>query len=210
MTDPQPPSQSSTRETIHEINNQLAVITYSAQLAASKAGDGELRAHLERIEAGARTVAELVQQLRGAVEDDASGTPVPSAAAPHGGLALIVDDSATLRQMVAAALETAGFQALAAGDGAAALDQLSARPEIDLLVTDVQMPDIDGPELAARARDLRPGLPIVFVTGEGAGTIEFDGGRAPAVAKPFSEGELVEAVRAARGETLEPKIIDLT
>ena len=88
------------------------------------------------------------------------------------------------------------------------LEGLSAfentRDEVDLLVTDVVMPDMDGTELAERAVALKPGLPVLFISGivnerdimmRGAPKIRFSFLR-----KPFQASALVEKVREMLGE----------
>lgn len=196
---PQPPDDPSARSIVHEINNQLSLAIYSAQLAASRLEpDSELRSHLERIESSARAVAGLVDQLSstGAARgDETAGTP--AASEREGGTVLTVDDSATVRLMIASALEAAGFRVISARDGPEALELLREHPEIEILLVDVQMPGMSGPQLATQAQRARPGLPILFVTGDAEGSLEFDGGTAPVVRKPFTESELLRGVRAA-------------
>lgn len=84
--------------------------------------------------------------------------------APQAKTILVVDDEAAIREVVATVLQFRGYNVLRAADGAAGLEHLQQQP-VDLLITDIQMPVLDGCELARRARAMRPGLPILFMSG---------------------------------------------
>jgi CheY-like chemotaxis protein len=90
---------------------------------------------------------------------------------------LVVDDEEPLRRLMARVLEQAGYRCLTAGDGVPALRlfELSRCP-IQLVITDVSMPGMRGPELAAHiaARPHRP--PVLFVSGDHDGTTRAAGG----------------------------------
>jgi two-component system chemotaxis sensor kinase CheA len=96
----------------------------------------------------------------------AAPEPTPEEAAPpRQATVLVVDDSAVTRTLEKGILEAAGYQVRVAAGGAAALDLLRREP-CDLVVTDVEMPGLDGFSLTARIRaddDLRD-LPVVLVT----------------------------------------------
>ncbi len=76
---------------------------------------------------------------------------------------LLVDDEESLRITLAANLELEGFEVLEADCGEKALELL-AQHEVDLLLTDIRMPGINGVELFRRARALRPSVPVVLMT----------------------------------------------
>lgn len=78
---------------------------------------------------------------------------------------LLVDDEPEVLAVLAAGLRDRGHSVIAAGGGLEALGALSADPTIELLVTDLSMPGIDGLKLIEEARRLRPGMPAVLVTG---------------------------------------------
>jgi len=109
---------------------------------------------------------------------------------------LVVDDDETIRELVAAILECRGYAVYTAAQGAAALGILRQLP-IDLLVTDVDMPVLNGWELARRVRRMRPQMPILFMSGAATGADmeqTLPDGRSALLHKPFSFVALVDQV----------------
>jgi CheY-like chemotaxis protein len=82
-----------------------------------------------------------------------------------GGMVLVVDDEAMVRMLILEVLDDLGFASLEAGDGASALQILRSGAPVELMVTDVGMPNMNGRQLADAARALRPDLKILFITG---------------------------------------------
>jgi PAS domain S-box-containing protein len=78
---------------------------------------------------------------------------------------LVVDDQADVLEMTVNSLISMGFDVLSANDGATALNILQTTPDIQLLFSDVVMPELDGMELAQRAKDLNPAIRIVLASG---------------------------------------------
>lgn len=78
---------------------------------------------------------------------------------------LIAEDEMLLRVIAAEALEDAGYRVLQAGDGATALELLKSNPDIQVLVSDVKMPRMDGYTLAAAGLTIKPELQILMMTG---------------------------------------------
>ena len=114
------------------------------------------------------------------------------------GRVLLVEDQAPVRQVTARMLETLGYGVVQAPGGIEALMALEREPALALLVTDVTMPGMLGPELAKRAVQRRPGLPVLLITGyAGDGRAAVDEGPFPVLAKPFDVGGLARAARAA-------------
>jgi PAS domain S-box-containing protein len=114
---------------------------------------------------------------------------------------LLVEDEDVVRTLGIRVLERAGFRVLAAADAADAFS-IAAGHEgpIDLLLTDVVMPRVLGPELARQLSLLRPGLRVLFTSGytaTGAGLTSSLPPDARFIDKPFSPSGLVSAVRAA-------------
>jgi CheY-like chemotaxis protein len=79
---------------------------------------------------------------------------------------LLVEDEDAVRSLLRETLESCGYKVIEAADGHAALEAFEqASDEIDLLITDVVMPHMGGRELAEELAKLRPGLPVLFVSG---------------------------------------------
>ena len=126
----------------------------------------------------------------------------PQEAVPAGrrsGRILLVEDEPGLRDIAQRVLARAGFEVTAAaGPDEAILASESMTEHIDLLLTDVVMPGMRGPELALRLRQSRPGLRVLLVSGYAEEIVE--GARddsLPFLAKPFSAESLLAAVDAA-------------
>lgn len=81
------------------------------------------------------------------------------------GRILLVDDEAIVREITAEGLRAAGFAVRVAEGGAEALDALKAGEDVDLLVSDLSMPGMDGLTLIREAQGHRPGLPAILLTG---------------------------------------------
>ena len=109
---------------------------------------------------------------------------------------LIVDDDEAVRELVAAVLGYRGCRVYAAANGLEGLLTLQQQ-RVDLLITDLQMPLLDGRRLARRARHIRPHLPILLISGGSAaagGKRSALGGRCPLLRKPFSFAVFVDLV----------------
>jgi CheY-like chemotaxis protein len=111
---------------------------------------------------------------------------------------LLVDDTDSVRDMIERVLATSGYQVLVARDGAQALDVSEKfHGQIDLLLSDVVMPGINGPELAIRLRMRRPTLRVLLMSGYDEHSLGAGGaGYASFIAKPFRPELLVQKVRA--------------
>jgi signal transduction histidine kinase/ActR/RegA family two-component response regulator len=111
---------------------------------------------------------------------------------------LAVDDDPAVRSTTADILKGLGYSVLQADSGEAALELLDQEGMIDVLLTDVVMTGMSGPELARRARQSQPRLPIVFISGyaDPGGTAK-DVLMHPLVRKPFRPAELRYQIEAA-------------
>ena len=119
-------------------------------------------------------------------------------AAPGGNeTVLIVDDNTEVREVMAVIVGSLGYEVLTAGDGAAALELIRSHCGIDLLVSEIVMSGA-GFELADRARALRPGLPVLLMSGYPAGSVQKY--NFPILHKPYRREHLAKHIRAALGE----------
>ena len=117
---------------------------------------------------------------------------------------LVAEDEETVRQLAIESLERNGYQVIAAASGEEALTLASSYDgAIHLLLTDVVMPGMKGPELATRLRAQRPGLKVLLMSGYAADVVTpGDVKDATMVSKPFSPAALTRAVRSALDEPL--------
>ena len=111
---------------------------------------------------------------------------------------LIVDDEATIRHLVDEVLDELGYTVIGAADGAAGLKVLQSGARIELLITDVGLPNgMNGRQVADAARSLRPGLKVLFITGFAENAAVGNGHLEPGMAlltKPFSLDALTAKV----------------
>jgi CheY-like chemotaxis protein len=105
---------------------------------------------------------------------------------------LVVDDNPEIRRVVARALTDVRYAVLEAEDGAVALQILErGGVEIDLVLTDIRMPRLDGIELGRRIADRKWRVPVLYMTGsQGDAIVAVE----PLLWKPFSMGTLVDIV----------------
>jgi PAS domain S-box-containing protein len=142
------------------------------------------------------------------VNADASRHPPAASAAtagrplPDAPRVLVVDDEAAVRHMLATQLQATGYAAVAAADGADALTLLDAGEAVDVLITDLSMPGMDGLAVIRAAQQRRPGLPAVLLTGgfaaDGAELTLDEAASGPVILlrKPILSTELAERVAA--------------
>jgi len=153
-------------------------------------------------EVGRGTVVRILwPACEGATGADASGGRTPQA--PRTETVLLVEDDAAVRTLVARMLVRDGFRVIEAADAVDALALVDdEEPVLDLLVTDVIMPRMTGPELAIALQPIYPTLPIVFMSGYADDVLEQHDVQSAAVTflpKPFSARELRDKIEVARG-----------
>jgi PAS domain S-box-containing protein len=143
------------------------------------------RIYLTRVDEPARR--RPIQNVDGSLAPDGSET------------ILLVEDEEVVRRLIREILERSGYRVLEAPDGAGALEVASGQAQaIDLLLTDVVMPKMKGPELAERLATISPGAKVLFMSGYTDDRIVEDGALTPGTAflqKPFNPGGLAQKVR---------------
>ena len=110
---------------------------------------------------------------------------------------LIVDDSRTIRQQVSFTLKKGGYDVVEAEDGVVGIDQLGKNPDIALIISDVNMPNMDGIEMVEKMKSAGTTVPIVRLTTEGAADLIERAKAAGAkgwLVKPFKPDQLIAAV----------------
>lgn len=112
--------------------------------------------------------------------------------------ALVVDDSATMREMVSYTLKQAGFEPMTGGNGQEGLDRLTGQP-VDLIITDLNMPVMDGLAFirAVREREAYKFTPILMLTTESQADMKAQGKAAGAtgwLVKPFNPEMLLQVI----------------
>ena len=121
---------------------------------------------------------------------------------------LLVEDETSVRRMLREALRNAGDRTWEAGNGAEAIGQWGARiDEVDLVVTDIVMPVMNGLRLADELRSQRPGIRVVFMSGHSMDVISNQSIPDPApdlLQKPFMPQVLVRKVREVLDQVPNP------
>jgi CheY-like chemotaxis protein len=152
----------------------------------SAPGEGTtIDVYLPRAPADARTVAEP-----------------PRREAPGGGTetVLLVEDDAQVRAVARRFLTAQGYSVLEADDGYDALRVAAEHPgRIDLVITDVVMPKLGGPQFVKRLEEIRPGSAVLYISGYTDGYVSRErlaGGTVALLKKPFTEDALARRVRA--------------
>ena len=134
--------------------------------------------------------------------DIATGQASAARAAEHaatGESVLVVEDEPVVRGVILEMLGEQGYRTLEAVDGPSGLNILRSGARIDLLVTDVGLPGMNGRQLADQARETRPDLKVLFITGYAESAVIADGFLQPGmemITKPFDLDHLSRRIRA--------------
>ena len=124
-----------------------------------------------------------------------------AAASPQGSeTILLVEDQDSIRELVGEFLESRGYRVISAQDGAQALEMIKAQQQaIDLLLTDIVMPRVSGPELSRRLASLLPNLKVLYISGyaeNSPANAEIAQGHAICLQKPFALDALHRKIRS--------------
>lgn len=120
-------------------------------------------------------------------------TSVAEPAPPNKLAVLVVDDEPAFRCLVAATLAQDGYHVIEAGNGAEAVEVAEKVKHVDLVVTDIRMPQMDGVELTSALRRTQPFVPVVFITGHPTDLRRFVPNSCT-LNKPFLREDLMRAV----------------
>jgi len=215
---------------LHEINNPLASLMLNLEML-KEGGQKDADELIGGIEIAAKRITAMVRRLEGirtpqrvpaiageAMVDLSGGDSIPKAAEPIAEGAeriespvdcctiLLVDDEKSVRTIVTKILSRHGHKVLGAEHGAAALRLAAAYDgKIDLLITDVYMPGLRGPEILEWLRPTHPGIHVLFMSGYGDEDMARSGvdPASSFLRKPFTVQELSEAVRNALAQSSE-------
>jgi len=119
---------------------------------------------------------------------------------------LVIDDSMTVRQVVSAALDSAGYHVIQAKDGLDAIEQLQRHPEVEMITCDVEMPRLNGFEFLMRYQQEAQltQVPVIMLTSrtnEKHQQLAKQLGAAAYMTKPFDQSELIQVVdRLTKGK----------
>ncbi|MBI3207952.1 MAG: response regulator [Candidatus Solibacter usitatus] len=125
--------------------------------------------------------------------------PVAPPVPPKREKVLVVDDEESIRRLVARILSREGYEVVQVQNGAEALQAVAAVPPFDLMITDIHMPDIEGPALAAKFRETQKDVKVLYVSGFAEDPRMLSPGHLPPgdgfLQKPFTVTSLLAAVK---------------
>jgi len=156
------------------------------------------RGHIRVQSAPGRGTAFTLLLPSAAVAGEDEAAPGDIAPQGQGETVLVVEDDTTVRLLVTEVLDELGYRYLEAADARDAIPILQSRERIDLMISDVGLPGMNGRQLAEVARAARPGLRVLFVTGYAENATMRSGFLAPGMdmmTKPFALDALGTKIR---------------
>lgn len=178
-------------------------------LATCYAVVSQLGGHIRvQSELGKGTIFRIYLQYEASGAPEASPLPSPQRALNGTATILVVEDESTVRKVIRRTLDRLGYSILEATDGEAALALMKTHAAIDLLITDVMMPGMNGHVFAEKVLTERPGLPVIFVSGYAPSNIsELSSPASPHafLQKPFRGPQLAQMVSdVLQGDGVKP------
>jgi chemotaxis protein histidine kinase CheA len=170
-------------------------------LGVSLQADGRLISILDPISLTARLASDAIRQAADRPDASSSLNPIDRAK-PSAPVILVVDDAALMRRRFEASLHTHGFIVHTCNDGLEALNWLQTNPQPDLMITDVEMPNMDGFTLIDRTRQAQIEIPILVVSSRVSAEWSKEARRLGAndyLNKGFSTSELIQQVNSLLG-----------
>jgi len=204
----------------HELNNLLTVIQINTEFLLESIGENPASAQeLDEIQRASKRASILARQLLASSRLEPfdpklaeanlrrktpAKTPPPPEKAPRvAETILLVEDEAAVRTLAKRILTMKGYRVLEASDGAIALRVAAGHVgEIDLVLTDVAMPNLGGRGMVEELKELSPGMRVLFMSGYPREEIFPEKGIAahtPYLQKPFTSETLSAEVRSALG-----------
>jgi two-component system, cell cycle sensor histidine kinase and response regulator CckA len=148
---------------------------------------------------GLGTIIEVALPAADVLPDEPDETGDEPAAMLNGERVLVVEDRDVVRDLAREVLEAGGFDVVAVAGGREALEAATAGEPFELLLTDVVMPEMSGPELAVKLRVMHPDLPVLYMSGYTDDVLsahELSQDATAFLRKPFGNAELITAARA--------------
>jgi CheY-like chemotaxis protein len=145
------------------------------------------------------TVKLYLPRHQGAPQTEPAAVPAlpEPQAAQEGETILVLEDEGLVRMLLVQTLESRGYRVIEAHEPQLALQALETEPKIDLLATDVGLPGMNGRQVAEIARRLKPGIPVLFLTGYAHNAAlgeEPLGPRTQVLSKPFNSRALLAKI----------------
>jgi CheY-like chemotaxis protein len=182
-------------EVVHDLNNALLVIRGYSSVLRSTLQTPEQLADVDEIAKAVDHATVLTGRLLELGRSRAPGGGNTEPADQGTETILLVEDDEAVRGLVRRLLEGAGYTVLLAARPSEAEQLLAGEQGVDLLLSDIVMPEMSGFELAARLRHSRPELRTLFISGNAYVASSSTHSDAELLKKPFAPGELARAVR---------------
>jgi CheY-like chemotaxis protein len=145
---------------------------------------------------GGTSFAIYLPVAAGAIDNESWGAVAQSSLPMGTETILLVEDEEPVRELVRRVLEDAGYEVLAAGLPSEAERLLAEAGHVDLLLSDVVMPEMSGYDLAARVREAHPEIRLMFMSGYAHSVPGAEQAKGRLLKKPFAPEQLARAVRS--------------